>query len=175
MTWWGSLVRVQSRLPNLQALPALATQAPANKRVFFVGSKKKYANSIPLHPLLAVRPVCARTGLKRLRAHYQAMPMNLGDGGVTQSGFWRQELCLGGAAKLMRRKKAPCWRCASVSLRPCQPDFFKARSRALMPSWSGSRHLAKYECTVRHLGNSLGKNLHWHPVRSRYSTAQNIS
>ena len=53
--------------------------------------------------------------------------------------------------------------------------IFKACSRTLMLSWSDSLHLAKYKCTVRHLGNSLGKNLHWHPVHSRYNTAQNTS
>lgn len=31
-----------------------------------------------------------------------------------------------------------------------------ARSSTLIPSWSGSLHLAKYECTVRHFGNSPG-------------------
>ena len=66
-------------------------------------------------------------------------------------------------------------RCAPVLNAPRQPDFFNARSKTLMPSWSGSLHLAKYECTVRHLGKSLGRNLHWQPVRSRYSTAQNTS
>ena len=66
-------------------------------------------------------------------------------------------------------------RCAPVLNAPRAPDFFKARSKTLMPSWSGSLHLAKYECTVRHLGKSLGRNLHWQPVRSRYSTAQNTS
>lgn len=44
-----------------------------------------------------------------------------------------------------------------------------------MPFESGSLHLAKYECTVRHLGKSLGSILHWQPLRSRYSTAQNTS
>lgn len=65
-------------------------------------------------------------------------------------------------------------RCAPVSNGPRQPDFFKARSKTLIPSWSGSLHLAKYEWTVRHFGNSLGKNLHWQPVRNRYSTAQHL-
>ena len=54
-------------------------------------------------------------------------------------------------------------------------DFLKPSPKALIPCWSGSLHLAKYECTVRHLGKSLGRNLHWQPVRSRYSTAQNTS
>lgn len=45
----------------------------------------------------------------------------------------------------------------------------------LTPSQSCSLHLAKYECTVRHLGKSLGKARHWQPLRSRYSTAQNTS
>ena len=66
-------------------------------------------------------------------------------------------------------------RCAPVLNAPRPPDFFNARSKTLIPSWSGSLHWAKYECTVRHLGNSLGKNLPWQPVRSRYSTAQNTS
>ena len=66
-------------------------------------------------------------------------------------------------------------RCAPVLNAPRPPDFFNARSKTLMPSWSGSLHLAKYECTVHHLGKSLGRNLHWQPVRSRYSTAQNTS
>ena len=66
-------------------------------------------------------------------------------------------------------------RCAPVSYGPRQPDFFKARSRTLIPSWPGSLHLAKYECTVRHLGKSLGKNRHWQPVRNRYNTAQKTS
>ena len=44
-----------------------------------------------------------------------------------------------------------------------------------MPSQSSSRHLAKYEYTVGHFGKSLGKNLHWHPVRSKYNTAQKTS
>ena len=35
--------------------------------------------------------------------------------------------------------------------------------------------MAKYECTVRHFGKSLGSARHWQPVRSRYSTAQNTS
>jgi len=39
----------------------------------------------------------------------------------------------------------------------------------------GSLQMAKYECTVRHLGKSLGSARHWQPVRSRYSTAQNTS
>lgn len=30
-------------------------------------------------------------------------------------------------------------------------------------------------CTVRHFDNSRGSILHWRPLRSRYSTAQNTS
>ena len=36
-------------------------------------------------------------------------------------------------------------RCAPVSRGPRQPDFFKACSSRLTPSWSGSLHLEKYE------------------------------
>ena len=53
--------------------------------------------------------------------------------------------------------------------------IFNARSSRLTPSWPGSLHWAKYECTVRHLGKSLGSARHWQPVRGRYSTAQNTS
>jgi hypothetical protein len=66
-------------------------------------------------------------------------------------------------------------RFAPVSRGPRKPDFFKACSSTLLPCWSGSLHLAKYECTVRHFGKSLGSILHWQPLRSRYSTAQNTS
>ena len=44
-----------------------------------------------------------------------------------------------------------------------------------MPCGSGSLHFAKYECTVLHLGKSLGNIRHWQPLRSKYSTAQNTS
>jgi hypothetical protein len=40
---------------------------------------------------------------------------------------------------------------------------------------AGLRHLEKYEYTVTHFGKSLGSILHWQPVRSTYSTAQNTS
>ena len=73
------------------------------------------------------------------------------------------------------RSTASAVRCAPVLSAPRQLGFFKARSRMLLPFWSGSLHLAKYECTMRHLGKSLGRNLHWQPVRSRYSTAHNTS
>jgi hypothetical protein len=76
----------------------------------------------------------------------------------------------------VRPRSRACWRrCAPVSRGPRQPDFFNACSSRLTPSWPGSLHWAKYECTVRHLGKSLGSARHWQPVRSRYSTAQNTS
>lgn len=53
--------------------------------------------------------------------------------------------------------------------------FFKARSSTLKPHGLGSLHLAKYACTVRHLGKSLGSIRHWQPLLSRYSTPQNTS
>ena len=72
------------------------------------------------------------------------------------------------------RSRACCRRCAPVSRGPRQPDFFKACCSRLPPS-RGSLQIAKYECTVRHLGNSSGNMRHWQPLRSRYSTAQNTS
>jgi len=53
--------------------------------------------------------------------------------------------------------------------------LINARSSRLIPSSSNSLHLAKYECTVRHLGKSLGKARHRHPPRSKYSTAHHTS
>jgi hypothetical protein len=47
-----------------------------------------------------------------------------------------------------------------VSRGPRQPDFLSARSSKLTPSSSTSLHLAKYECTVRHFGKSLGNARH---------------
>jgi hypothetical protein len=35
--------------------------------------------------------------------------------------------------------------------------------------------LAKYECTVRHLGNPSGSIRHWQALLSRYNTPLNIS
>jgi len=40
---------------------------------------------------------------------------------------------------------------------PCQLDFFKACSSRLPPS-RGSLQIAKYECTVRHLGKCVGQH-----------------
>jgi hypothetical protein len=67
------------------------------------------------------------------------------------------------------------WRCAPVVLGPRQLGFFKARSKTLMSFWSGSLQMAKYECTVRHVRNSLGSMRHWQPLLSRDSTVLNTS
>jgi hypothetical protein len=50
---------------------------------------------------------------------------------------------------------------------------YKARSRTLIPSEPDPLHLAKYECTMRHLGNPSGSIRHWQPLLSRYDTALN--
>ena len=52
----------------------------------------------------------------------------------------------------LRVHDQPCLlsRCARVSCGLRTPDFFNAGSSRLTPSLSGSLHLAKYECTVRH-------------------------
>ena len=52
--------------------------------------------------------------------------------------------------------------------------FFKACSSRLPPSRC-SLQITKYECTVRHLENSLDSMRHWQPLLSRYSTAKNTS
>jgi hypothetical protein len=40
---------------------------------------------------------------------------------------------------------------------------------------SGALQIARYECTLRHLGNFLGNMRHWQQRLSKCSTAQNTS
>lgn len=68
----------------------------------------------------------------------------------------------------------PCKAALDIPALGChrKPGFFKARS-SRMPPPRGSLQTAKWECTVRHWGNSSGTLRHCQPPLGRYSTAQN--
>jgi len=163
----GAGMGVDSGLPDFRGREGFRRAYPALREsgidFYSIASPSAFVSALERawgfygHRLALYRKTVPHPGFELLKKWGQRMPHGLSvftsnvDGHLQLSGFDPVHVheCHGSIHHLQCLQ--PC--CEVI----CR--FFKACSSRLPPS-RGSLHMAKYECTVRHLGKSLGSARH---------------